>query len=220
MSQVPDIMYTLELNQNQQNAASKAVNLTLDLKDHKYRVIFPMLVGQTAEGYDTREKEAQDLLRSAFKYIYPSEEAVRDDDYEDFVWLKNELAKKAPDGLICLVMKTNQAHALNRAVDLFMRLKINQPKELIWHLMDLRDDDFCERRDCAEVYLDKAFRLIYPRWDCVVKDKEWHTLYNMHQVLRYAFYQNEHPSSKGVDSYPPNSYSGEPLPKLSYQISQ
>ena len=211
------IIYTLELNKDQRSAAEKAVHLMIDLKDHKYSVLFPLLAKGTDGDLVEREKAAHPLLKSAFKYIYPSDEVVHDDDYQVFAWFNKELSNTdKATGLTTLVMNPYQAHALNRAVDLLMRLKINQPKELIWHLIDLGDNDFCERRDCAEHYLSGAFKQIYPTWESAAKDKEWHTLYNTHQVLRYAFYKNEHPSSKGVDSYPPTSFSGEPLPVLSY----
>ena len=119
------IIYTLELNKDQRNAAEKAVNLMIDLKNHKYSVLFPMLAKGTDGDLVEREEKAHPLLESAFKYIYPSDEVVHDDDYQTFVWLAKELANTYKStGLTTLVMNPYQAHALSRAVDLLMRLKI------------------------------------------------------------------------------------------------
>jgi hypothetical protein len=127
-----------------------------------------------------------------------------------------------------LKLNSTQAGEVLKAVDLLMRLKINQPHEISRAVMadDYwkdgkvdRDefDDFIHRRDRADMYIDKAFREIFPTWEDVKKDDEWHTLYNILQALRYQRHLAETPNGKGVDSYPPMALGGEPVPECTWK---
>lgn len=126
-----------------------------------------------------------------------------------------------------LKLNGTQAGEVLKAIDLLMRLKINQPHEISRAVMPDdywrngkvdKDafDDFIHRRDRADDYLKKAFREIFPTWEDVKKDSEWHTLYNILQALRYQRHLAESPCSTGVDSYPPMHFGGEPIPECSW----
>ena len=122
-----------------------------------------------------------------------------------------------------LTMTGEQAKTVNKAVELLMRLKINQPHEIPRAVMeygmynDLGVDEFCKRRDAAEPHLDAAFREIFTKWEEVKKDHEWHVLYNVYQAIRYQIHEAEHPQSTGVDSYPPINSGGVGIPKCTYE---
>ena len=130
-----------------------------------------------------------------------------------------------------LKLNSTQAGEVLKAVDLLMRLKINQPKEISRAVMPddyWRDgkvdkdafDEFIHRRDRADEYLEKAFREIFPTWEDVKKDSEWHTLYNILQALRYQRHLAEYPNSVGVDSYPPMYFGGEQILECSWAERQ
>ena len=130
-----------------------------------------------------------------------------------------------------LKLNSTQAGEVLKAIDLLMRLKINQPHEISRAVMPddyWKDgqvdkkafDDFIHRRDRADEYLKKAFREIFPTWEDVKKDSEWHTLYNILQALRYQRHLAESPNSRGVDSHPPMNFGGEPIPECSWAERQ
>ena len=115
-----------------------------------------------------------------------------------------------------------------KAVELMLRLKLNQPEEITRAVM-LEDywennkldknkfDEFIKRRDEADDALKIAFSYIFPTWDDVKKDTEWYRLYNIYQVIRYAIHEAEHPQTTGLDSYPPTQFTAdEPLPGCSW----
>jgi len=126
-----------------------------------------------------------------------------------------------------LTLDSTQAAELLKAIDLFMRLKINQPENITWMVMpddyfaengavdSKRFDDYIKRRDNANVYLREAFALMFPRGS--TKDQEWYRLYNLYQVIRYARHEAEFPDSTGVDSYPPMQFTDEPMPKCTWR---
>lgn len=129
-----------------------------------------------------------------------------------------------------LTMNSDQAHTALKAIDLLMRLKINQPEEIARAVMP--DDYFDEktgkvdkerfnehihRRDAANEYMKMAFRQIFPPLEVMTKDAEWYRLYNMYQAIRYQIHLAEHPGSKGVDSHPPMRLTDEPMPKCEYR---
>ena len=116
-----------------------------------------------------------------------------------------------------LHLNNDQAREVFKAVELLMRLKINQPHEIPRALIPLEDDEFCEKRDMANEHLDKAFKAIFPTIESCTKDDEWYRLYNLYQVLRYAFYQASGRTSWGVDSDPPRRFTDEPLPKIEFR---
>ncbi len=121
-----------------------------------------------------------------------------------------------------LIMNSDQARETLKAVELLMRLKINQPHEISRAVLDgmyerLKIDEYCKRKDEANKHLDNAFKAIFPTWDDVKKDEEWFRLYNIYQALRYQIHLAENPNSKGVDSYPPRAFTDEPVPICFYQ---
>lgn len=122
-----------------------------------------------------------------------------------------------------LTMTSEQARTVNKAVELLMRLKINQPEEITRAVMEegmygeLGVDEFCRRRDRADPHLKAAFQAIFPTWDDVKKDHEWHVLYNVYQAIRYQIHEAEHPQSTGVDSYPPINSGGVGIPKCVFR---
>lgn len=121
-----------------------------------------------------------------------------------------------------LKLNSKQTAYVLKAVDLLMRLKINQPEEISRDVLDgmyerLGIDEYCNRRDKANSYLRLAFLEIFPTWDEVKKDDEWHSLYNIYQALRYQRHLAEYPNSKGVGSYPPMYFGGEQIPECTWE---
>ena len=121
-----------------------------------------------------------------------------------------------------LTLNSDQAHETLKAVELLMRLKINQPEELSRALLEPMYErigcyEFCQRRDEANRFLQFAFLKIYPTMNDWMKDDEWYRLYNLYQSLRYAIHNAEHPQSTGVDSYPPTRFTDEPIPKCEWR---
>ena len=121
-----------------------------------------------------------------------------------------------------LKLNSKQAAYVLKSVDLLMRLKINQPEEISRDVLDgmyerLGGEEYCNRRDRANSYLRLAFLEIFPTWDEVKKDDEWHSLYNIYQALRYQRHLAEYPNSNGVDSYPPMHFGGEEIPKCTWE---
>ena len=127
-----------------------------------------------------------------------------------------------------LKLNSSQLITVMKAIDLLIRLKINQPKEIpdaimpddYWKDGKMDKDafnNFLKRRDHANEYLEKAFREIFPRWEDVRKDDEWYRLYNIYQALRYQRHLAETPNGKGVDSYPPMDLGGEPVPECTWK---
>ena len=116
-----------------------------------------------------------------------------------------------------LTLNSDQAHEVLKAVELLMRLKLNQPGEITRNLLDsmykrIGIDEYCRRRSLSDPYLKLAFKSIFPTDDDIRKDDEWYRLYNLYQALRYAIHEAEHPNSIGVDSAPPMQFTSEPLP--------
>ena len=114
-----------------------------------------------------------------------------------------------------LTLTSEQAKVMDKAVELLLRLKLGQYKELAWALMGAGTEDFAKKRDEAAPHLLYAFQTmsgkLFPGWD---KDEEWYRLYDLHQVVRHAIHDAEHPETDGVDSYPPICTAGEKLPEI------
>ena len=114
-----------------------------------------------------------------------------------------------------LTLTSEQAKVMDKAVELLLRLKLGQYKELAWALMGAGAEDFAKKRDEAAPHLLYAFQTmsgkLFPGWD---KDEEWFRLYDLHQVVRKAIHDAEHPGTIGVDSYPPICTAGEKLPEI------
>ena len=129
-----------------------------------------------------------------------------------------------------LTMNSNQAHTALKAIELLMRLKINQPEEIAKAVMPddyfdektgkvnkERFDEHIQRRDAADGYVKMAFLQIFPTWEDVRKDEEWYRLYNLYQAIRYQIHLAENPDSKGVDSHPPMRLTDEPMPDCRFK---
>lgn len=122
-----------------------------------------------------------------------------------------------------LVMNREQAHEALKAVELLMRLKLNQPEEISRAILDgkfgidIGCDEYCKRRDASNTYLRLAFDHLYTRPNECRKDAEWYKLYNIYQVLRYAIHNAEHPETTGVDSYEPMQLTEEVLPECYWE---
>ena len=115
-------------------------------------------------------------------------------------------------------LTSEQTKEALKAIELLMRLKINQPHEISKAVLDsmyerIGIQEFCDRKDKADKYIDQAFNVIFPTWDEVQKDNEWYRLYNIYQVIRFAIHETEYPNSIGVDSYSPIQFTEEPLPE-------
>ena len=116
-----------------------------------------------------------------------------------------------------MTMTSETAHSMLKAVDLLMRLKLGQYREICFALLDICKPDFCDRRDISEVYLEQAFKALFDgKKNEEYKDDEWHRLYNIFQVLRYQIHLAESPDGTGVDSYPPLLLGDQPLPECSF----
>lgn len=124
-----------------------------------------------------------------------------------------------------LTLTSAQCRAVCNAVELLMRLKINQPEEIPRGALQWGDglsvEEWCRRRDKAEPLLRQAFKELFPTWADVKKDEEWYRLYNLYQVTRYALHEAENPEGTGVDSYPPMNLGGvdEPMPKCTFSAA-
>ncbi len=122
-----------------------------------------------------------------------------------------------------LTLTSAQCRSVCNAVELLMRLKINQPEEIPRSALNWGDglsvDEWCRRRDKAEPLLRQAFNELFPTWQDVKKDEQWYRLYNLYQVTRYALHEAENPEGKGVDSYKPWNAGGvdEPMPKCTFE---
>jgi len=121
-----------------------------------------------------------------------------------------------------LTLNSAQAREVLKAVELLMRLKIDQPEEISRAVLDgiygmIGCDEFCKRRDVANGYLRMAFNAIFPYREQIVKDDEWYRLYNLYQAIRYQIHLAENPEGKGVDSYPPIQITDEPIPKCEWR---
>lgn len=99
-----------------------------------------------------------------------------------------------------LELTQEQAAVVSRACELYARLGYGQFGEVIWQYMNLTDEDFCDRRDEAEVYLYKARALIYPelgeargRSYGIGRDDDLDRSFDVHQVLRHALGDEREP---------------------------
>ena len=118
-----------------------------------------------------------------------------------------------------LTMSKEQAHEVLNAVELLMRLKLNQYEVLPYTLINLDDPEYCEKRDDAIPLLRAGFNTLYrgkrsDEW----KDQQWHRLYDLYQVLRKAIHDAEHPDTIGVDSGPVMCTAGEPMAKCEWGV--
>lgn len=117
-----------------------------------------------------------------------------------------------------LTMNSDQAHTALKAIELLMRMKLGQYREIAFALLDVTKEDFCHRRDLSETKLKQAFDILYDgKKDGEWKDAEWYRLYNLYQEIRYQIHLAENPDNKGVDSYPPMQMTDEPMPDCRFR---
>ena len=116
-----------------------------------------------------------------------------------------------------LTLNSDQAREINKAVELLMRLKLNQAftfNESVVNYDNFNQTEWAEARRYVEAALFILFKDKKPEtW----KDDEWYRLYNIYQVLRKAIHDAEHPETTGVDSYEPLRFTDEPLPKIRWE---
>jgi len=113
--------------------------------------------------------------------------------------------------MYAMTVSSEQARAIDKAVELLLRLKIGQFDVLPQNLMVLGSEGYCEHRDAAKPYLDKLEQVFSTYYH---KDDEWHRLYDLHQVIRKAIHDAEHPETVGVDSYPVVCTAGEKMARM------
>lgn len=94
--------------------------------------------------------------------------------------------------MFTLTMTEKQARAVFDAVELLMRLKIDQPEQIFWcGIIDMMDENYCRIRDAAQDDLRTAFRKIFNPQHPAKKDDQWHRLYNVWQAMRKGLF--DHP---------------------------
>ena len=114
-----------------------------------------------------------------------------------------------------LTLTSSQAKTINYAVELLMRWKLKQDSILAQMLLQdsIIDNGYRDRVEAVSMLLNSAMG--YAIGDKVpLKDDEWFRLYNIHQVVRKAIHDVEHPQSTGVDSYEPMPFGIEGLPGM------
>lgn len=117
-----------------------------------------------------------------------------------------------------LTMESEQARKCLKAVELLMRLKLEQYDQLPYCILDLGDDKYAEKRNESEPLLKAAFRIMFRDHEPGnYKDEEWYMLYNIYQALRYQIHLAENPTGTGVDSYPPMRISDAPMPECYFE---
>lgn len=117
-----------------------------------------------------------------------------------------------------LILNSQQAREVLKAVEFLMRLKIRQEDVIPYTILNIDDiNEYCKRRDNSKMHLKYAFDELFPTIDDIKKDDEWYRLYNLYQSVRYALHKAETPNSKGVDSYPPIQFTDEPIPECNWK---
>jgi len=115
-----------------------------------------------------------------------------------------------------LTISSAQIKEIAKSVELLMRLKLGQYRELTYSLCDIFKEP-TEKLDSIDAVLKTAFEIINKdKKPTDYKDDEWYILYDIYQVLRKALHDTEHPEGQGVDSYEPLQLSTEPLPKCKW----
>lgn len=114
-----------------------------------------------------------------------------------------------------LTMNEEQCHAVYKAVELLMRLKIGQYQELIYSLCDITDPNISEQLSQADTLFKVAFETMNKgKTSKEYKDEEWKRLYNLYQVLHEAISKAEHPEE--TDNIEPLQFTGEKLAKIKW----
>lgn len=114
-----------------------------------------------------------------------------------------------------LTLTSSQAKTINYAIELLMRWKLKQDSIVAQMLLQdsLVDKGYRERVDAVCMLMNSAME--YAIGDKTpLKDDEWFRAYNIHQVIRKAIHDVEHPEGRGVDSYTPMPTGTEGLPGM------
>ena len=116
-----------------------------------------------------------------------------------------------------LTLNSDQARETLKAVELLMRLKLNQAFTFSDSVVGWDTKDW-EGLHTATKKVEEALSILFKdresgKW----KDDEWYRLYNLYQVIRKAIHDAEHPETTGVDSYDPIQFTDEPLPKIRWK---
>ena len=113
-----------------------------------------------------------------------------------------------------LTLTSEEAKEIIKAVELLMRLKLNQSFMFSDSVVSW---DFDVNMQKANKLVEEALNELFKnRKPGTYKNDEWYRLYNIYQVIRYAIHEAEYPSSTGVDSYPPMRMTDVPLPKCEW----
>ncbi len=119
-----------------------------------------------------------------------------------------------------LDMSEEQACQVDKALELYARLRMGQWNELIDLCLDYSDKDFCEKRDVLQQKLMDARKAAYPELHGVGHSygvgrfEDADSAFEIHKVLRNKIAWTNHPEGGfGVDFDPPYSFCGHELAK-------
>ena len=116
-----------------------------------------------------------------------------------------------------LTLNEEQCHEALKSIELLMRLKIGQYQELIYSLCDIYNPELSEQLSAADAIFRTAFEVMNKgKKPAEYKDREWHILYDLYQVIRKGIHDAEHPEGKGIDSTDPVQFGKEPLAKIKW----
>lgn len=123
-------------------------------------------------------------------------------------------------GKVVLELTREQAMTVERACELYARLKIGQFDRITENFLDfgLDVDEYCERRDTANDLLKVAASVIYGRsyyGRPELKDIEHKRAWEIYATLRHARSWHDNPNGDHMSCYydEVRPESGDPLPK-------
>ena len=120
-----------------------------------------------------------------------------------------------------LDMNEEQANIVDKALELYTRLRIGQWRELLDLCVPLSDEDYCKKSDALIPVLLEARQIPYPELTSnpghsfgVGKFEDADLAWEVHEVLRNKMAWTRHPEGgNGVNFYPPTSFRGNELAK-------
>ena len=118
-----------------------------------------------------------------------------------------------------LEMDEEQAQILTAALEFYARMSIGQWSELAELVLDMRDNDYCEKRDALANGLKKLRRIAFPDLGdtasySVASNPYTCRAWEFYTVLRHRIAWTRHPDGgMAVCFYAPISFSGKPLAK-------
>jgi hypothetical protein len=125
-----------------------------------------------------------------------------------------------------LEMDAEQANILTAALELYARISVGQWNELADLTLDLRDDEYCEKRDDLIDGLKKLRRIAFPDLGdnasySVTSNPYTCRAWELYTVLRHRIAWTRHPEGgMAVCFYEPISFSGKPLAKCSVKEAE